>query len=322
MEDLLIGIDVGGTKTRAAAGVPGNRILADRQLKTDASNADTVIGGIIESVSGALRDQTCQGRTLVGIGVGIAGRIDFVNGRVISSPNLPLQRIELKKIISNHFRVPVLIDNDANAAAMGERACGSATTLDDFVLLTLGTGIGAGIYANGRIVRGVHGTAGELGHVIIEPGGPICGCGRHGCLEALASGSAVRRRAVEIVESGCGQGIVEAAGEADAIDARAVAEAARKGDVEALEIFASMAKYLGIGLSNTINVLDPQAIILFGGLLASADLFLDLAIHQARKTALKPAADEVKIINSSLGKDAGILGALFLAREASLIKGA
>jgi glucokinase len=254
------------------------------------------------------------GHPTTAIGIGCGGPLDRQRGLILSPPNLPgWDKFPVVELLQNHFRVPVLLDNDANVAAIGEHQHGAGRGIHDLVYLTISTGIGGGVIVADRVLYGVCDGAGEIGHITILPEGPVCGCGARGCLESLCSGTSIARRAREKISSS-GQETILRASE---ISAKTVAEAAGNGDGLAGEVWDETIYYLAIGIANVLNTLAPEAVILGGGVsLAGEQLFQPLREQVRNRVKILPA-DKIRILQAQLGGDSGIHGALILAQSAS-----
>jgi glucokinase len=295
-----IGIDLGGTNLRIALISEEGEIFK----KTKKPSSEKVMETILES----LEEIDCRG--IVGIGVGAAGRIDRKNRRVRVSPNLrELEGIDIAEILRHRFGVPVFIENDANVAALGEKVGGAGSGFANFVLLTLGTGIGGGIVYKGELLE----VAAELGHMSINSEAEKCPCGNIGCLENYASARAMIARAVDMLEKGSESLLRECCkGNIYKITPEDIYRAALDGDTLSREILRDAGRNLGVGLAGIINILSPDAIILAGGLVGAWNIYVQEAIREASRRAYKDLFDAVKIIPSSLGDNAGIIGAACL----------
>lgn len=302
----VISLDIGGTKT-AAAVINFDGEIETKLLEKTPTDPDRLIETVVALIDKLISDSPNPVR---GVGIGIAGLVDHDRGLVVTSPNLPLSDLPVGKMIGDKINLPISIDNDANMAALGEKANGLGRDLDDFVFLTLGTGIGGGIFTGGSLYRGYLGAAAEIGHMVISAHGDRCNCGRLGCFEAVASGTAVARMGQEVAERMPRSELAKrAAGKPDKITAMDVSELARQGEPESLRIFQVVGQFFGIGFGNIINIFSPEAIILGGGFAGTADLFLPTANNIMLKTAIDPRAGEIKLELSSLGNDAGLYGA-------------
>ena len=309
-----IGVDVGGTRTRAGIVASDGSVLMRTERPTD-----PVAGtkGIIAVVEDLLERDADLDVRVSGIGVGAAGFIDAARGAVTFSPNLVYDDPFVRDAVAARTNLPVVVDNDANAAAWGERTFGSAQGTDDLALITLGTGIGSGFVAGGRLVRGHSGAAAELGHMVIVPEGPECNCGLRGCLEQMASGQAIARMGREAVEGDAKSSILAFAGSPDAITAEHVSRAGREYDETARTVLRRAGRYLGIGLSNVANIFDPEVIVLAGGVVGAGEAYLGAARDQLVAMTEAQRRRPMRLDVTSLGKDMGIIGAAALALDAT-----
>jgi len=312
MPELLIGVDLGGTQIRAlVVGGQGKTLNRVATLTCAADGLEAVIRRIEDTVRRAVGD--IPWRQIRGIGVGAPGPVDPWAGLITETPNLPgWQNVPLGDIMARTFGVPVFLGNDANLAALAEHTYGAGVGVDHLIYMTISTGIGGGIIVNGELLLGARGLAGEIGHQTLVDDGPLCGCGNHGHLESLASGPAIARAAREAVAGGRGDRILQLAkGAVDAIDARLVGQAAANGDPTALEIVRRAATYVGIGLANLCNILNPELIILGGGVSRIGDLLFDTVRETVARRAM-PGARQVRIVPAALGDDVVLLGAVAL----------
>jgi glucokinase len=286
----MLGVDVGGTKVAAAAVEGGQpRHAVEHPTVLDSSEA------LLDGIESAVREVTAAAGEPEAIGIGVPSQVEFATGTVLASVNIPLAGVPLREELGRRFGVPVYVDNDAGCAALAEADAIGATEL---VMLTLGTGVGGGIVTGGRIFRGAHGLGGELGHVVVEAEGPECpggGCPNHGCLEALCSGTALERSAGR--------------------KGREVVEAARAGDAEAQAHLDRLGRYLGIGISNMVNVFQPEVVVIGGGLSAAAELFLETAVAEAGSRALPTLWERASVQVAQAGNAAGVIGAGLLALQ-------
>ena len=286
----MLGVDVGGTKVAAAADEGGQpRHAVEHPTVLDSSEA------LLDGIESAVREVTAAAGEPEAIGIGVPSQVEFATGTVLASVNIPLAGVPLREELGRRFGLPVYVDNDASCAALAEADAIGATEL---VMLTLGTGLGGGIVTGGRIFRGAHGLGGELGHVVVEAEGPECpggGCPNHGCLEALCSGTALERSAGR--------------------KGREVVEAARAGDAEAQAHLDRLGRYLGIGISNMVNVFQPEVVVIGGGLSAAAELFLETAVAEAGSRALPALWERASVQVAQAGNAAGVIGAGLLALQ-------
>lgn len=311
--EFAIGVDLGGTNLRAAAIRADGEVLEDFSIPTraDAGPArivSRIVEGILEVREGH------SGSKLIGIGVGVPGLIRLDEGVIARAPNLPgWEEFPLKAKLEQTLKLPVIVENDANAAALGEVWLGAGRDVEDLVLLTLGTGIGGGIISRGRIVHGYLGMAGELGHITVDPRSPhICGCRNNGCMEAEASGTAIRKFAAEAAASGRSPMLRTALAEGGDLTPLAVARAAEDGDPEARAIFEHMGRALGVGLAGLINVFNFPLYLLAGGILASWDLFAPAMLDEIEHRSVTYRSSKTRVEAARLGSRAGIYGAAYL----------
>ncbi len=310
---LAIGVDVGGTKV--AAGVVDDRGRVIERLKryTPAASPDDTIGVIAGAVSELLGRYTVDA-----VGIGAAGFVDQTRANVLFAPNLAWRDEPVKKLVEEHIGRPVVVENDANAAAWAETKLGAARGHEHVLLITVGTGIGAGIVLDGRLYRGRFGSAGEPGHYRVVPDGRLCGCGNRGCWEQYASGSALVAEAREFARrspEAATRLLQLGGGSPDGIDGPAVTEAAREGDPGAVRCFEIVGDWLGAGLADLSAILDPGCFVIGGGVSDAGELLLgparDAYEHGLTGRSHRPYAD-VRL--AELGPDAGLIGAADLAR--------
>jgi glucokinase len=251
------------------------------------------------------------------ISIAAAGAIDIEKGLVTLSPNLPGWRdIPLRDMVGEKYGVNTFLINDASAAALGEHHFGAGKGVSNFIMLTVGTGIGGGIIINGKLYSGPSGSAGEIGHMTIDVNGPKCSCGNIGCLERLVSGTAVAEEAIRRLSQGEKSSLTEiGGGKIKSITAEKVSLAAQNGDSLAMEVISKAATYLGIGLVNLVNIFNPEMIIIGGGLAKVGDLLLEPARRVVRERAFQLSARLVRIVPAQLGDDAAVLGAAIFARQ-------
>jgi len=306
---VAVGIDIGGTNTVFGLVDEQGNCLAQNALKT--SNYPLVNDFVAEvSKQVNLLIDSCENIEIIGMGVG-APNGNYYTGTIDFAPNLKWEGVvPLAKLFAEYFNFPVSLTNDANAAAIGERIYGAAKGVDDFVMVTLGTGLGSGFVVNGDLVYGHDGFAGELGHTIVEKNGRACGCGRRGCLETYASASGIVRTAKEFLENSTNSLLVGL----NEITSKSIADAALEGDQLALDIFDFTAEKLGFSLANTVAISSPKLIVLFGGLAQSGDLIIKPTKKYMEDYLLNIYRNKVDIVPSKLkASDAAILGASALA---------
>jgi glucokinase len=308
---LAVGIDVGGTKIAGLlVDVPGGGRVVDRLVvETPAESAERTVEAIVEV---ARKLGSAQGAAAVGVGA--AGLVDR-RGVMRFAPNVAWRDLPLAQRLGDEIGLPVVVDNDANAAAWGEFRLGAGREHPDMLLVTVGTGIGGGILSGGKLLRGAHGLAAEIGHIIVEPGGPVCGCGNRGCWEQVASGRAIERlgreAAADHPDSLIGR---MAGGDPRTVTGPAVTEAARQGDVVARAILELVGRRLGEGIAGLVNILDPDLVVVGGGAAQAGDLLLEPA-RRAYREAVEgfEHRPEVGIVPAALGNEAGAVGAADLA---------
>jgi glucokinase len=315
MNAPTIGIDVGGTKIAAGVVGPDGTILKRTQVPTEAGKEDAIVADIISIA----RELASADPDVVAVGVGAAALVDVERGVILGGPNLAYRDVAITEKLASELGHPAIVDNDANVAALGEAAYGAGRDAADQVMVTVGTGIGSGIIIGGHIYRGHFGTGGELGHMVIDPDGPVCSCGNRGCWEALASGRAIGRLARQRVEGGAGADILAAAGgNLEAITGELVGDSAEAGSPFARDVLNEAGRLLGIGLANIVNIFDPEIIVLGGGAVAGTG---ELLVAPARESmmahivGLSWRANVARVVSAALGNDAGIVGAAVLARS-------
>jgi glucokinase len=313
----VLGVDVGGTKVAVAPVDRDGKELAPALVEpTCAEDQAAFLAGLEATLKHALVEfADFEPRAF---GVACAGTVDPEQGVVFASPNLPLEDVPLARILRNALGVPLFLDNDVNGAIRAEATIGVAAGLRHVVMLTLGTGVGGGLWLDGRVYRGASGGAGELGHIIIRAGGLPCPCGSHGCLEAYTSG----RSLVRYAAARAGGKTTDPSGELTALQEQgrltggAVTRLARAGDVAALGAVHELARWLGVGLVSMINVFDPEMIVVGGGVGDLGELLLVPAREFMRKLALPPGRDRAQVASASLGNHAGLVGGALAAWEA------
>jgi glucokinase len=316
MAEYFLGVDLGGTKILTALVDGRGRVMQRARIATPSGGPAAVVDGIVQTVESVTGQAGVDVRAVAGLGVGAPGPMDPDTGVVFEPPNLPgWHDVPLGAMLLQRLGVPAHVENDANAAALGERWVGAGAGVDDLVYITVSTGVGGGLIFRGRLYHGVSGTAGEVGHMVIDPNGPPCPCGRHGCLEAMASGPAIARAARAAVLAGQPTSLDRIAPEE--IDARAVADAAREGDAVARAVYARAAAALGAGITNLVNLLNPAMVIIGGGVAETGDLIFGPVRRIVKQEAFERPAAAVQIVAAVLGGDAGVVGAAAVAKERS-----
>ncbi len=314
---LFGAVDLGGTKILSlAVAADGDVLGADRRPTEAHEGPQAVLQRIAESVLAAVR-HAGPGRTLAAVGLAVPGPIDFERGVVADAPNLPgWHDVPVARLLSDMLGCPVVLENDANAAAFGEWRLGAGQGARHVVYLTVSTGIGGGLVLGGQLYRGANGAAGELGHLPLVEDGPLCGCGARGCLEQLASGTAVARRAREMLGRNGAPVLARLAAGDREITAELVHQAAEQGDLDAREIIDRAGRYLGSGLVAFVNIFNPDVIVIGGGTAKIGAMLLEPALAELNTRAFRIAREHVRVVPAQLGDRAGALGAAMLAQTA------
>jgi glucokinase len=308
----IIGIDLGGTKIgTGVVNVHGEVLVSDYQPTEAIQGQDAVIKRMIDAAHRVMAEGGVTVKDITGIGIGSPGPLDIPKGMLIDPPNLPTWRnVPLRQILQDRLGAPTYLENDANAAAIGEYLYGAGQGTRNMIYVTVSTGIGGGLILNGKIYHGVNGSAGEIGHMTIMPRGPHCGCGNRGCLEALASGTAIAREGQELVNRCVLTLIAEIVKDAPySVSARDVVEAMGRGDAYATEIVRQAMYYLGVGMANLVNLFSPEMIVIGGGLSNLGSDLLDPVRRGIRLRAFPSAAEHVTVRSAKLGAEVGIVGA-------------
>lgn len=310
----LAGIDMGATDTKIALLNQAGQILTKTKIPTEPrDNPGKCWANIIQTVRELCKKQGVELADVAAIGVGCPGPLNSQKGIIIEAPNLPgWKNIEVKKIIEKDLNITTVVNNDANAAAYGEFWLGGGRSVDTMIMFTLGTGVGGGIIIDGKLYKGIDDTAGELGHIIVQPNGKPCGCGASGCLETLASVTAVRQAAIDSVA----QGIKSELSKLDEakIDGKAIYDCAKRGDTLSLSLLGNVGYWLGLASASLVNVLNPEMILISGGMSNASDIILPRMREVIDKTAFRTPAGRVKVAVAELGEDAGMIGAAGLAK--------
>lgn len=305
-----VGIDVGGTKVNAFRVARDGTIVARSGEPTPATDEEQTLETMIRLAS-ALRTPD-----VLAVGVGAAGLVDATEGVLRFAPNLAWRDVQIAVRMREALGLPCQVDNDANAAAYAEYRFGAGRGYRHMLLVTVGTGIGGGIVSDGRLFRGSHGFAAEIGHIVVEPGGPECGCGNRGCWEQVAAGRAIGRMGRQRAREGDPSLQALAEGDPQRITGRMVTEAALRGDRSARAIVAEAGRRLGQGIAGLVNVLDPQVVVVGGGAIVAGDLLLEPARAAFREAVEGPDyRPGVPLVAADLGNDAGAVGAAALALE-------
>lgn len=320
-EQLYAGIDLGGTKILVLIADAEGNVRGDIRVPTGAKEGPAaVIARIVQATREAAREGGIDLASLAGAGVSAPGPIDAAAGVITDPPNLEgWHDVPLARALHEQLRIPVVLENDANCGAVGEHRYGAGRGYQHMIYITVSTGIGGGIIIDDRLYAGASGAAGELGHVAVAVDGPVCGAGHVGCLEAFASGTAIAKRADELIAAGGLPRTARLAEHNPPLSAETVHLAAEQGESEAAAIIDSAGSYLGIGLASIINAFNPQAIVIGGGLTNIGERLLGPAITAARRRSFEQSFEDVSIVEWQLGERVAALGAIALARFAGAV---
>jgi glucokinase len=317
-DQCVAGIDIGGTKIALAIADSEGRIIEGTRFpaRTGERGPHAIIEEALAEIERMLKK---TGACLEAVGVGCAGPLDRKRGLILSPPNLPgWDEVPIIQLVEERLGVPVLLDNDANAAALGEHRYGAGRGYRHLIYITISTGIGGGVIVRGELVHGVYDGAGEVGHMIVLPDGPACGCGGRGCLEALCSGTGIARRARARVAAGESSSLSSLGPEG--ITGQSVVEAARAGDAVAAAVWDETIEYLAVGVGNLFNMLAPEVVIIGGGVsTAGEQLFVPLRERVRGLVRMLPP-EKINILQASLGNDSALHGAVILGVAAAQSK--
>jgi glucokinase len=307
-----IGVDMGGTKLLAGAVDSGLSVHRRVQRSVGGLDQPALLDIAVEAVQEA---RATGGGEVQAVGFGIPSLIDQRTGRAVLAVNLPLRDIPFADVMAERLGLPVYVDNDANAAVLAEHRAGAATGFDDVVMLTIGTGIGGGLILGGEPYRGSIGAGAELGHMVIDMDGPRCqgNCPNRGCVEALASGTALAREAGRIAGERRDSSLARAAADGRELAGPLVTELAHDGDAAAIEALELIGTRLGVALASLVNIFNPEVVVIGGGVIAAGELLLGPARAEMLRRALPPSRDEVRIVAAHFGVEAGMIGAAALA---------
>jgi glucokinase len=310
VSEVVIGVDLGGTNTRTALLSQEGSILERHKVSTHADEGwKQVVARLVENIAQHQKIAMEKGLKVSAVGVGAPGVIQMDRGIVVKSPNFPdWNNLPLKEHLEKALHIPVFIENDANAAALGEQWLGAARGINSMILLTLGTGVGGGIILNNRIWQGADGMAGEIGHMTLIPDGRLCRCGNTGCLEMYASARGI----VQSYREAVGSSGSAASGE---FSSEKIYKAAMEGEPVARKVMKDMGLMLGIGIANLINIFNPQMIVIGGGVKDAWQLFINTTQEEVMRRAFKVPAERTRIVPSILGDDAGMIGAARIALQ-------
>lgn len=309
MAQHAIGIDFGGTNFRLGM-VDSNGQISD--LKKYPVKTPRTANGVVEQISSAVHELLASSKIkIVGVGVGMPGIVDFEEGMVLSSPHYPeWKAVPFRRMLSDVVGLPVFLDNDANLIALGEKWMGAAKEFKSFIMLTLGTGIGGGLFFDGKLWRGEHGFAGEIGHMTINYDGAACSCGGHGCWELYASATGLTNIISASKDAGRADFLEQFGGDPDSVTSKRLYDAAKDGSIFASVIWKKFGSYLGAGMASVVNALGVHDIIIGGGVSDAWELFIEPAKKEIRRRTYTATADRIRLHRAILGDSAGILGAV------------
>jgi glucokinase len=313
----VVGVDLGGTKL--LAGAVGTDLAVHHRAHRQALGLDQA--ALLDTIAAGVEEaRDAAGEEVVAVGFGIPCTIDRRTGVAVYSTHLPIVDLPFGSLMSERLGLPVSVDNDATCAVLAEARYGAGRGCSNVVLLTLGTGIGGGLYLDGRLFRGMSGAGGEMGHMVIDSDGPPCqgNCPNRGCLEALASGSALVREVALRVGREPDTALGRAMEEGVPLSGPLVTEFAHDGDPVARGAIEVIGRNLGIGLANLVNIFEPEVIVIGGGVIAAGEMLLEPAREEMRRRALLPGRDEVRVSAAAFGAEAGMIGAAVMAREEAL----
>jgi len=310
----VIGVDLGGTKLLAGA-VDADLTVHHRAHRSSRGTTQAELLDIVVEAVTEVRDVVET--EVAAVGFGIPCLIDQRRGMAVMAVNLPIQDVPFRDLMAERLGLPVFVDNDANVAALVEQRHGAARGADDVVMLTLGTGIGGGLVLAGEVYRGSVGAAAELGHMVVQADGPRCqgACPNHGCLEAMASGTALAREARQAAAAHPTSGLGRALAAGQEITGPLVTELAHDGDRVARDVLAEIGGWLGVGIASYVNIFNPAVVVLGGAVLQAGDLIMEPARKTVAERALRPSRDLVRIVPARFGPESGMLGAATLAMD-------
>jgi len=317
-EKMIVGVDLGGTNLKAGTVTQQGQVVSRVKVPTHGEDGpDAVIGRIVGAVEQVIDDSGCSKSDVVAVGCGAPGPLNWATGIVYAPPNLPgWKDVPLAQILTDRLGITSFIENDANSAAYGENWVGAGRDVKDLVALTLGTGIGGAIILDNKLWRGIDGTAGEIGHMIIQVDGRPCNCGSRGCLEQYGSATGIVLTAREMIASGRETILTDMAdGNLDNLTSKDVYEACRRDDELAAEVFAETGRLLGIGLTTLANLLNPEMIVICGGVIAAGDVLFDPMRRTLRELAFKEPGERAQVVPAQLGAAAGLIGAAGVALQ-------
>lgn len=310
--DIFAGVDLGGTNIEAALVDEEGNVLAHRTHPTEANLG---YKKVIENIVGTLEDIK-GGRSIKAIGLCSPGLLDIYEGVCLFAGNLGFRNVELKRPLEETFSVPTFIENDVNAAALGEWRFGAGKGTQDFILVMVGTGVGAGVISGGSLIHGKSNATAEIGHTIVEKDGLFCNCGGRGCLEMYASATGIVRMMRQYLTRGNYSSVIkDVRGDLDKLTAAVIAQRAAEGDSLSKQVMREAAEYLGVALVNYVNTFNPEMVAIGGGVARAGDILLKPVEEFIKSRAMEVQARDVSVVRSSLGEDAGTIGAAAVAME-------
>ncbi len=314
MKKYSAGIDLGGTKILIAfINRETGEVVASVKKKTKKDKGpQNIIRKMTEGIEELFAQTSISKEEISSIGIGAAGQVDRENGILIGAPNLDCYDFHIKELISSRFDIPVYLGNDVEIAAIGEMKFGAAKGCDDFVCVFVGTGVGSAIVKNGSVILGATGTAGEIGHIIVDLNGRPCACGAHGCLEAYASRSAIERRIEGALKKGRHSVILDYLESGKSITSSMIQKSIEKGDELVTACVDEASDYLSGGIASIINFVNPKLVVLGGGLIEAVDYFYKNTIKKAKAKSLPVPASKIEFKKAALGDFSGVIGAAFL----------
>lgn len=315
-KEVIIGIDLGGSAIRAGSVTKEGQLRHFKRIDIpEGRRKDLVAASITRIVRNLVRLEDAGGNKVLAAGIGSPGIIRMEKGIIVTSPNFPGWRnVPLRSLLENSLQLPVLLDNDANAAAFGEKWRGAGQKVESLICMTLGTGIGGGIILDGNVWHGAHGMAGEVGHITVSPEGQRCNCGNYGCLEAYSSATGMVKGAIKAIEEGKRTALKRLSnGDSGKITGKMIYDAAVGNDRLSLHIFREAGRYLGIAMASLIHILNPEMIVLTGAVTEAWDLFIPAAREEVERRTYHLTVRKTKILRGKLPGSAGVLGAGGLA---------
>jgi glucokinase len=308
----VIGADLGGTKLLAGV-VDGALDVHHRALRRSRGDDEAAVLATVVSAVREVSDAAEE--EILGVGFGIPSIVDPQAGTARATVHLPLAGVPFRDVMAERLGVPVWVDNDANAALLAEARFGAAAGARNAVMLTIGTGIGGAVIADGRLLHGERGGAGEFGHMVVDLDGPRCECGNVGCLEALVSGRQIGREALRVARDAPASALGQALAAGREITGMLCTELAHDGDAAARDVLSLMGTRLGVGVANLVNAFNPEVVVIGGGAVAAGEMMLGPVRDVVRERALPGARDDVRIVPSRFGEESGMLGAALLALD-------